>query len=145
MDRLCVARDVYNEIARTIGSMRAEQGGALGWREDERVIRYFLFNAAVVRDWNPRGIRPAGFVRSRPPGLVRPSSRDLADSKQILAAIPELPYLVLLIAQTMPDTGGFSLVPYIVRRSGDEVVSGPAALEVLDGVIKVPLCRRARQ
>ena len=44
MDRLCLARDVYDEIARTVGSIKAEQGGALGWREDERVVRYFWFD-----------------------------------------------------------------------------------------------------
>ena len=33
MDHLYLAREVYDEIARTVGSMRAEQGGALGWRE----------------------------------------------------------------------------------------------------------------
>jgi proteasome lid subunit RPN8/RPN11 len=156
MDRFCLARDVYEEIARTVGSKKAEQGGALGWREDERVVRYFRFddtaattgatyspddkalNAMFQRDWNPRGIRLAGFVHSHPSGLARPSSGDLAYSKRILAAIPDLPYLVLPIAQTVPDTGEFRLVPFLVLRDGDQVVARRVELEVMDGLVTVP-------
>ena len=156
MDCLYLARGVYDEIARTVGRMRAEQGGALGWREDERVVRYFQFddtaartgatyspdyatlNAMFQQDWNPRGIRLAGFVHSHPPGLTRPSSGDLAYAKRILDAIPDLPYLVLPIAQTVPDTGEFGLVPFVVVRDGDAVVARQVELNVLDGLVTMP-------
>ena len=87
MEHIYLAREVYDEIGRTVGSMHAEQGGALGWREDERVVRYFKFdytaartgatyspdykglNAMFQQDWNPRGIRLAGFVHSASVGL----------------------------------------------------------------------------
>lgn len=156
MDRLCLARDVYDAIASTVGSMKAEQGGALGWREDERIVRYFRFddtaartgatyspddkslNAMFRRDWNPRGIRLAGFVHSHPPGFARPSCGDLAYAKRILAAIPDLPYLALPIAQTVPDTGEFRLVPFLVVRDGDQVVARRVELDVLDGLVGVP-------
>lgn len=139
MDRLCLTRDVYDQIVSTVGSMRAEQGGALGWREDEQIVRFFRFdetarrtgatyspddknlNAMFKEDWNPRGIRLAGFIHSHPPGFARPSSGDLAYSERILAAIPDLPYLVLPIVQTVPDTGLFRLVPFVVTRDGDRV------------------------
>jgi proteasome lid subunit RPN8/RPN11 len=156
MDSLYLDREVYDQIARTVGRKRAEQGGALGWREDERVVRYFQFddtaartgatyspdsatlNAMFQNDWNPRGIRLAGFVHSHPPGLTRPSSGDLAYAKRILAAIPDLPYLLLPIAQTVPDTGEFRLVPFVVVRDGDAVSARQVELNVLDGLVTLP-------
>lgn len=156
MDHLYLAREVYDEIARTVGSMRAEQGGALGWREDERVVRYFQFdetaartgatyspdymtlNAMFKQDWNPRGIRLAGFVHSHPSGFMRPSVGDLAYAERILAVIPDLPYLVLPIARTVPDTGEFELVPFLVVRDGDAVAARRVELNVLDGLVTMP-------
>jgi hypothetical protein len=155
MDRLCLARDVFDEIARTVGTTGPGHGGALGWREDERVVRYFKSDGAtprtgataspddrsleaiVMREWNPRGIRLAGFVRSHARALARPQSRDLAYAKHILAKIPDLPHLVLLIVSTEPGSGEFSLVPYIVRRDGEDVAARRVELDVLDGVITV--------
>lgn len=151
MDRLCVTRAVYDEIAATVGSMKAEQGGALGWLEDDRVVRFFRFdgtarttgatyspddtslNAMFRKDWNPRGIRLAGFVHSHPHGYARPSEGDLAYAQRILAAIPDLPYLVLPIAQTVPDTGTFSLVPFLAVRDGGTVTARHVGLDILDG------------
>jgi proteasome lid subunit RPN8/RPN11 len=156
MEHIYLAREVYDEIGRTVGSMRAEQGGALGWREDERVVRYFKFddtaartgatyspdykglNAMFQQDWNPRGIRLAGFVHSHPSGCTRPSSGDLAYAKRILAAVPDLPYLVLPIAQTVPDTGEFRLVPFLVVRDGDAVAARRVELNVLDSLVTMP-------
>lgn len=137
MDRLSLTRGVYDAIAATVGNMRAEQGGALGWKEDEQLIRFFHFdrtarrtgatyspddtalNSMFRQDWNPRGIRLAGFVHSHPPGCARPSSGDLFYARRILDAIPDLPYLVMPIAQTVPDTGQFRLIPFLVFRDND--------------------------
>jgi proteasome lid subunit RPN8/RPN11 len=166
MDRLGLTRDVYDEIAGTVGSMRAEQGGALGWLEDERVVRFFRFdetarstgatyspddenlNAMFKEDWNPRGIRLAGFVHSHPPGFARPSSGDLAYSERILAAIPDLPYLVLPIVQTVPDTGTFRLIPFLVTRDGDRVKERRVDLDLIEDPaadVRVTRSRPARK
>ena len=142
MEHIYLAREVYDEIGRTVGSMHAEQGGALGWREDERVVRYFKFDDTAARTgatYSPRLRRaqrdvPAGLESSRhTSGRVRPLASvglhaailqgDLAYAKRILAAVPDLPYLVLPIAQTVPDTGEFRLVPLLVVRDGDAVAA----------------------
>jgi proteasome lid subunit RPN8/RPN11 len=150
LDTLCLSREVYDEIAQTVGSLSAEEGGALGWEEDERVVRYFRFdrtarstgatyspdyetlNTMFRDDWNPRGIRLAGFVHSHPPGLARPSAGDLLYAERILAAIPDLPCLLLPIVQTAPDTGTFLLVPFVVERQEGAVRARRVGLEVRD-------------
>jgi molybdopterin/thiamine biosynthesis adenylyltransferase len=83
-------------------------------------------------EWNPRGIRLAGFVHSHPAGCVQPSMGDVAYAERILAAIPDLPYLVLPIVQTTPDTGSFQLIPFVVTRDGGDVRVRPAELDIVD-------------
>jgi proteasome lid subunit RPN8/RPN11 len=148
--RLAMTRDVYDEIARTVGSLRAEHGGALGRYENEQAVRFFRFdhtsrntgatyspdhktlNAIFRTDWNPKGIRLAGFVHSHPSGFTRPSPGDLLYAERILAAIPDLPFLFLPIVQTVPDRGSFKLAPFVVFREGESVACRPVALELVD-------------
>jgi molybdopterin/thiamine biosynthesis adenylyltransferase/proteasome lid subunit RPN8/RPN11 len=151
-----MTRSVYREIERTIGHLAAEHGGALGWRENDRTVRFFRFdetarntgatyspddralNAMFRKHWNPRGIRLAGFVHSHPRGFTRPSGGDLAYAERILAAIPDLPYLVLPIVQTVPDTGKFRLIPFLVVRDGDTVRDERVELDLIaDGTPEV--------
>lgn len=145
-----MTRSVYDEIAQTIGSRRAERGGALGWREGDQVVRFFRLddtacstgttyspddgslNAMFREEWNPRGIRLAGFVHSHPPGIPWPSRGDLAYAGRILAAIPDLPYLILPIVQTEPDAGAFTLAPFVIVRDGSTVRMQAVQLELVD-------------
>jgi proteasome lid subunit RPN8/RPN11 len=147
-----LTREVYNQIAATIGSLPAERGGALGYDEGDDVIRYFKFdedsrnsgatyspdhvklNEMFRSDWNPRGIRLAGFVHSHPSGCMRPSRGDLDYSRRILAAIPDMPHLFLPIVQTEPDTGKFTLFAFLVTRHRGDVVDRPVRLEILDAI-----------
>jgi proteasome lid subunit RPN8/RPN11 len=148
--RFRITRDVYDEIARTVGSLRAEHGGALGRQEEDDVIRYFRFdqtarntgatyspdhealNQMFKSDWNPKGIRLAGFVHSHPSRFARPSSGDLEYARRILSAIPDMPHIFLPIVLTRPDTGKFTIVPFIVTRNGDSVQHHSVDLEILD-------------
>jgi proteasome lid subunit RPN8/RPN11 len=148
--RFRITRDVYDEIARTVGNLHAEHGGALGRREEDDVIRYFCFdqtarntgatyspdhetlNQMFKSDWNPKGIRLAGFVHSHPSRFARPSSGDLEYARRILAAIPDMPHIFLPIVLTKPDTGKFTIVPFIVTRNGDSVQPHSVDLEILD-------------
>jgi proteasome lid subunit RPN8/RPN11 len=152
MPVLRLTREVYNQIAATIGSLPAERGGALGYEEGDDVIRYFKFdedsrnsgatyspdhvklNEMFRSDWNPRGIRLAGFVHSHPSGCMRPSRGDLDYSRRILAAIPDMPHLFLPIVQTEPDTGKFALFAFLVTRHRGEVIDRPVHLEIIDAV-----------
>lgn len=149
MDSLRITRAVYDKIAATVGTMNAEQGGALGWLENDPVVRFFRFDDTarttgatyspdekslndMFRDeWNPSGIRLAGFVHSHPRGFARPSPGDLEYAERILAAIPDLPYLVLPIAQTVPDTGAFTLSPFLAIREGDTVRAHRVPLRIV--------------
>jgi molybdopterin/thiamine biosynthesis adenylyltransferase len=145
-----MTRNVYETIENTVGNLAAESGGALGWQLDERVVRFFTFdeasrNTAVTyspdvatlnemlrEDWNARGIRLAGFVHSHPSGYLRPSPGDMYYAERILAANPDLPCLMLPIVATVPDTGKFRLVPYVVVRDGDSVRQHRLELDILE-------------
>jgi proteasome lid subunit RPN8/RPN11 len=152
--RLAMTRDVYDEIVATVGSLRAEHGGALGRYENEEAVRFFQFdrtsrntgatyspdhetlNAIFRSEWNPQGIRLAGFVHSHPSGFSRPSAGDLYYAERILAAIADLPFLFLPIVQTVPDRGSFRLAPFVVFRAGESVTCRRVALELLDAEVR---------
>jgi proteasome lid subunit RPN8/RPN11 len=139
MDHLCMTSDVYKAIKGTVGNLTAETGGPLGWSPDGQVVQFFRFdessrnthvtyspdvaalNEMFREDWNPRGIRLAGFVHSHPSGFLRPSTGDIRYAERILAAIPDLLYLMLPIIATVPDTGEFRLLPFAMMRDGDSV------------------------
>lgn len=148
--RLRMTREIYDEIRRTIGLRPAENGGALGKSVDDDVIRYFQFdrtarktgatyspdhealNRMFKSDWNPRGIRLAGFVHSHPGGFSRPSAGDLYYATRILDAIPDLPFLYLPIVQTVPDTAAFELRGFVALRQDGRVVDEEVDVEVVD-------------
>jgi proteasome lid subunit RPN8/RPN11 len=152
--RLGMTREVYDEIAGTVGSLRAEHGGALGRYENEETVRFFQFdrtsrntgatyspdhetlNALFRAQWNPQGIRLAGFVHSHPSGFTRPSAGDLHYAERILAAIPDLPFLFLPIVQTVPDRGSFKLAPFVVFRAGESVACRRLALALMDTEVR---------
>ncbi len=147
---LRMTREVYDEIRQTIGLRPAENGGALGREEDDDVIRYYVFddtahktgatyspnhellNKMFKSNWNPRGIRLAGFVHSHPAGFTRPSRGDLYYADRILAAIPDLPALFLPIVQTVPDTRSFKLRAFVALREDGQLVDHEVELEIVD-------------
>lgn len=139
---------VWNTIRRTIGSRRAESGGALGGTRGTSIIEHFHFDPTastndvqyypdhqkmnrIFRDeWNPAGINLIGFVHSHPAGNRRPSGQDLRYATQILDAIPELDTFITPIAQTAPDTGDFTLHGYAATRVGTTTTMNPTPIHV---------------
>lgn len=134
---------VFNEVARTIGSMPAEQGGMFGGNRKVGTVTHYVFDDSarrttatyspdasrqnrLLRDaWNPNGIDLLGFVHSHPSACCQPSSGDAAYATRILAAIPAMDRLTLPIAQTVPDTASFALHSFVaVRSSGGVAVDG---------------------
>jgi len=80
-------------------------------------------------EWNPFGINLLGFIHSHPPGIWKPSGGDLFYARDILGAIPDLPYLLLPIVKTKPDTGAFDIFPYAAVRDGNDIRIVPLKLE----------------
>ena len=127
---------VLLDIIKTIGLMPAESGGILGGKDD--VITHYRFDhtgstsnvtyspdVPVVNkqlsQWNDFLIRLIAFVHSHPGKHNKPSAGDLVYAKQILKGIDDLEQLWLPIVNTVPDTGSFTLTPWVVCRSGNDV------------------------
>ena len=139
LPNLVISESVMQEIRQTIGNLRAEQGGPLGGNRDSGVVTDFhfdnsarrtgasyspdteLLNKLFAEEWNPQGINLLGFVHSHPPSFRQPSGGDIEYATRILAAIPELEYLYLPIIMTEPDTGTFTLLPFVALRDGETV------------------------
>jgi len=137
---LVITAEVLREIGRTIGSRRAENGGALGGARGASVVKHFHFDPTAATngvqyypdhqemnrmfrdEWNPAGINLVGFVHSHPAGNTRPSGQDLRYATQILDAIPELDRFITPIVQTVPDTGAFTVHGYAATRIGAATV-----------------------
>ena len=126
---IVISKPVFQAIKQHIGNHRAERGGMLG-RDADGVIRHFeadhtgRCNAAaydpdiphmnaVIKAWKKQGIEFCGFGHSHPPGFWQLSGHDKWYAGEILAAFKKLNILILPIIQTIPDTGGFNIWPFI--------------------------------
>ncbi|SOD73526.1 JAB domain-containing protein similar to deubiquitination enzymes [Jatrophihabitans sp. GAS493] len=142
---LVMTTSVSHEIMRTVGSQRAESGGMFGGVRGSGTVTEYHFdttaattgatyypdhlflNRLLREDWNPANINLLGFVHSHPAGSRRPSGQDLRYAQQIMDGIPELDRFLMPIAQTIPDTGHFTMHGYAVTRD--------KGLEQLDGTV----------
>ncbi|HWS83982.1 MAG TPA: hypothetical protein VN207_06955, partial [Ktedonobacteraceae bacterium] len=88
-------------------------------------------NPYIRQHWNEFGIYLLGFVHSHPSGW-RPSTGDEIYARRILAAIPDMPYLLLPIVQTIPNTGSFQIHPYAAKRNGDNIAIIKLDLEIVE-------------
>ena len=141
---------VYESIKEMIGTRKAESGGILGGnRMTGEVTRFFFdedprertgvayspntktLNHIVKTQWNPKGVDFLGFVHSHPSCLTHPSGGDEFYAKLILEVM-ELPYLLCPIVTTVPDSGSFTLYPYVAVLGDDGVHFLKQELEVQD-------------
>ena len=145
---LRITADVLMNIIDTVGKSSAETGGVLGSSGKTAQVSYYHFdtsgknssasyspdhkslNRIFKREWNPKKIRFRGFVHSHPVGLLTPSRGDEIYAERILDSIEDLECLLLLIVNTVPDTGEFKMVAWVVYRdkSGVKVVRGKMRL-----------------
>jgi hypothetical protein len=134
-----VTDHVYDQLARTIGDMPAEQGGMLGGRRRTGTVTHFAFDGSAQRssatyspdrgtlnqllreNWNPNAVDLLGFAHSHPTGCWRPSRGDAVYAKRILTAIPAMDRLALPIVRTIPGSGNFELHGHIATRAGKTV------------------------
>ena len=143
---------VYETIRTTVGSHPAETGRALGGARGSAVVEEFYFDESsamtaatyypdierlndMFRDtWNPAGINLLGVVHGHPAGSIGPSRPDVEYADRIMDAIPELDRFVLPIAQSMPDTGAFTLRSF----AGHFRDGGRVRLDELDTIVLAP-------
>ena len=153
IDEVCdmwMSRDVVDRIRTVIGSLPAEHGGCLGGDRATGVITEFVmdrdsirspstytpdvdFINGVLRDWNSRGVRFAGFVHSHPRGHVWPSHGDRIYAARLLDKIPDLERLALPIAQTARlGTEGSIHSYWAARRDGSPASIRRAELRIAE-------------
>ena len=130
-----MTEEVLQKIKRTIGSRRAESGGMLLSSTGDYTIDDYVFdhmgdtNAAVYqpnvqflnRELQDREEHFVGIVHSHPPGYTRLSPQDLhaAWCNMTSKGNPHLNAYLMPIIQTIPDTGNFELIPFIVTCHPD--------------------------
>jgi len=140
--RFEMTREVYDQVMRTVGARKAEQGGAFGVNEDGLITTFFYDESARagsavyypnvnavqsrMRLWAENRVRLAGFVHSHPLGYARPSEGDRIYAEQILTAMPRTfnGVMYMPIVQTDPRHGLYYLRSYAAIRddNGTRVV-----------------------
>jgi proteasome lid subunit RPN8/RPN11 len=131
---LVFTAQAYDAIRTTVGAMPAETGGPLGGTRGSGVVEEYYhdhtsnmtavtyypdfqrLNAMFRDSWNPAGINLLGVVHSHPHGAIRPSQPDAEYASRIMQTIPELDRFLLPIAQTLPNTGAFTIRGYAAAR-----------------------------
>lgn len=138
---MVVSASVYEEIRKVIGVHHAERGGMLvGDRQDPFRVRlhhydaggsmgaamydpdYHALNRALKELYEPNGLDMLGFVHSHPAGVRRPSGDwggnvgDMAYASATLQANPDLQVFLMPIVMTVPDSGKFEVLPFLVFR-----------------------------
>lgn len=134
-----IPSDVYSDIERIIGQQPAETGGMLigTWKEPFNILHFHYdpsgstgsamydpdfraLNHALKTMYEPKGWDMVGFVHSHPLGIRRPSGDwggnigDMAYAAANLKANPGLPAFLMPIAMTIPNSGSFELIPFVV-------------------------------
>ncbi|WP_413207708.1 Mov34/MPN/PAD-1 family protein [Rhodospirillum sp. A1_3_36] len=146
-----ISRYAYDAIRNTIGQYPAERGGMLLSSTGDYTITDYVFDAGAATTgvaYNPntaflnrelygRDDHFVGIVHSHPPSFRRLSGQDqrAAWSNLTSPGNPHLRAYLMPLVMTVPDTGCFELIPFIVvcHSGGDgEVVVSAVDLTVLD-------------
>jgi len=131
-----ITAEIYDQVYEFIGRYPAERGIMIG-RSSDGVIRYYEpdmtgdCNAvaydpdidhmnSIIKQWKAENIEFIGFIHSHPSGIRQPSSHDHWYAGEILACFKKLEKMWMPIAQTIPDTGKFELIPYAVFPSAHD-------------------------
>jgi hypothetical protein len=141
--------DAFKQIAETIGQHPAETGGVFGGPEaEERITSFHFDNSARISSvtyspdhvflnhlfkehWNPSGLRLKGFVHSHPGRSCTPSGGDEIYAANILKAIKDLGMLWLPIVNTIPDTGAFTITPWVAKMQGERLTVIRASIRII--------------
>ena len=88
-NRYIITAEVYDQIKKTIGTRKPEQGGILGSSDGIHIDHYYFDKTAdrtsasytmdakalneVIHEWNDNGIQLVGIIHSHPQGCTKPS------------------------------------------------------------------------
>jgi proteasome lid subunit RPN8/RPN11 len=130
IEKMRMKHQVYDDIKGSIGSMPAESGGVLIGNPNSLVIECFVFDimAATNRTvYQPntkflnsilkgRDNQFLGIVHSHTKGgrILSQQDRNAAWSNMTSPGNPHLNAYMMPLIQTIPDTGRFEIIPYIV-------------------------------
>lgn len=135
----------FNEIVNTIGSLPAESGGLLFGKEDDMIVRKFVFdehaqttrssytfnteflNPEIKRIWNEEGLSCIGFIHSHPYGYSRPSPPDINYFTSMFEDMPRKHYITPIVF-TVPD-GGFKMNAFVLPNQSKDPIK--ADVEIL--------------
>ena len=144
-------RQAYFDIKTTVGSSPAESGGIIIGNPNSLVIECFVFDlmAATNRTiYQPnteflnsvlkgRGNQFLGISHSHAKGcrMLSQQDRNAAWSNMTSPGNPHLNTFLMPLIQTIPDTGRFEIIPYIVTCNPGghgRVIVHQAKLEIID-------------
>ena len=149
--RMRMKRQVYDDIKGSIGSIPAESGGVLIGNPNSLVIECFVFD--ILASTNQSVYQPntkflnsvlkgrdnqfLGIAHSHSKGGRAPSQQDrnAAWSNMTSPGNPHLNAYHMPIIQTIPDTGRFEIIPYIVicdLNGNGRVIVRHVELEIFD-------------
>lgn len=135
---LHLSESVAHAIQRSVGTFEAETGGLLGGSRKNYRVEHFHFDNSAQRsgstyspdtttlnqllsgNWDLKDIEVLGFVHSHPAGVFRPSQGDLIYARNILTALPNMPYLLMPIVLPEGPHQKFHLHAYAVSRANDD-------------------------
>lgn len=137
--------EVYEDIRRTIGCRKPEQGGILGSSDGRHIDHYYFDESAertggsytmntkalnkVIHEWNDNDIQLVGVIHSHPQGVTRPSHGDMLTAKHIIETINVEGKFFTPIVQVSPKLNGdIKIYPYTFEQSV-ELKSQPIEIE----------------
>ncbi len=129
-----ITAEVYEEIKRTIGCRKPEQGGILGSSDGKHIDFYYFDKTAdrssasytmdtkalneVIHKWNDSGIQLVGIIHSHPQGINRPSYGDMETAKHIIETIDVQGKFFTPIVQVSPKLNGdIKIYPYTFEQT----------------------------
>lgn len=129
-----ITAEVYDEIRRTIGCRKPEQGGILGSSDGKHIDYYYFDKTAdrssasytmdtkalnkVIHEWNDNNIQLVGIIHSHPQGINKPSYGDMETAKHIIETIDVQGKFFTPIVQVSPKLNGeIKIYPYTFEQT----------------------------
>lgn len=136
-ETIYIARDVYENIMKTLGTLKPEKGGMLGWNIDDKSIDHFIFdecayinsdtyspdvekmNNIINNTWADDGINFAGFIHSHPNNSKHLSQADINYGLKIIKEF-DVDYIILPIVTSSYDAKKY-IYPYLLYKDGSVI------------------------